>query len=233
MGNKVALGQTIVDADSLTEERDTDNFYPTPIPFIRWLLHYCIKNPDLSDFWSIDEEYAVLDVGLGTGNWGYVLSGLGFKWIEGVDLNIPRYADMENYHQLYDVLIHADVMKMHDRHPPYRFICGNPPYQRRTKTQPSTADIVQRCLSDGMLHRHGVALFLLPSNFSHTVDRWERFFCRDSGRMPSAVINLANRINFKTEDGKGGSYPGEYSVYIWSKRNMHNDHYKTYTAYWQ
>jgi len=237
--SKIALGQLIVSADSVTDKRDEDNFYPTPTPFIDWLIRWCDKNEDVSG--TRDVSRKILDVGVGTGNWGKAYTDAGFDRIMGIEKNTRRFMTMPNHWDDYWHIHSGDLMQttLSDFGMPktgIRLIVSNPPYQKGVKGKTSTADMVTYMLRN-LLHKEGTLICLLPSNFAHTIDRWQKFFHADEEErtsiMPYAVINLANRINFYTEDGKGGSYPGEYSVYFWRPSMKSENFYRTYTERWE
>ena len=228
-----AVGHVVLPKSSFenSRKRDKDNFYPTPVPFIEWLYTYVHNSGILR---GLSHTSAVLDVGSGTGHWGKVWSR-GYFNVYGIEKNAKRFPHPENYTAVYD----GDVMdythtEFNLEHP-FDLVIGNPPYQKGTKSQPSTGEIIEHVLSSKILSVGGVAVLLLPANFLHSIERYNLFFTPKQhlrhSYMPKAVIHLANRINFYTEDGKGGSYPGEYVVCLWDKMTEGTT-YTSYTEIW-
>jgi len=231
MTDKKVLGRTMVDLNNVDGQPDKDNFYPTPLPFLNWLFWRLQTNKDYRCTHLCTGLCRTLDLGVGTGHWAVPISKIKQKrYIHGIEYNMGRYMQMPNYHDLYDKIYKQNIMdvrlKPYDQ---YTFVMGNPPYQRKRNGNPSTAEIVQYAFRH-LLADKGTMVLLLDSRFSHGIDRYRKFFSQEK-QSPYAVINLANRINFYTETGKGGSYPTEYSVFLWRKGERHN-HYKAYTEYW-
>lgn len=227
--SKITIGHQIVDSESIKDKRDKDNFYPTPIPFIEWLLNtVCETHPNISvklGYLLNHNDPSVLDVGVGTGHWGQVFSRKTSN-IFGVEKNFNRfYTHPETNWDSYVEVIGEDILKHIDR---YDIVLGNPPYMRTTKKVSGTTQIINHIL-DYNLQKNGIAMFLLPSNFRHGTKRNKLF---TFNKYPSVIIDIANRINFKDPSGKKGSYPGEYAVFIWQNDGKDREAYKGYRMEW-
>lgn len=219
MTEKVTIGHQIVQKESLTRTRDKHNFYPTPVPFIEWMLQFLWLNNILLK----PELYQnVLDVGVGTGNWGKVYYKLTGIKIDGVEKYPERYG--EDHYNVYRRILKQDIMDVRD---PYSLVIGNPPYLKGNKTrkEPGTTELVDHILQN-VAPFADVAL-LLPSNFRHGVERHTKL------PRPSVIVDIANRINFQTETGKGGSYPGEYCIMVWDNMHIPPVYYRGYSALWE
>lgn len=217
----VTIGHQIVPESSIKQERDVTNYYPTPVPFLNWMWAYLEKNSYLPNLYS--DHFSGLDIGTGTGNWGKTLHSRYGVRIDGVEKYPNRFKDTK-FGQEYRYLFHMDAVNIRER---YSFVCGNPPYTRgnRKKGEPSTNQIVQYALNN-IVTNDGMVIFLLPTAFRHGVWR------KNNLPVPYAVIDLANRINFQSENGKGGSYPGEYCLMIWNKA-VEKNYYMGYRVIWE
>jgi len=210
--SKIIIGHQIVDEDSIKDTRDKDNFYPTPLPFVEWM----VDNIVLPVVGHPINGKTILDPGVGTGHFGKVLHTAGFT-VYGAEINLKRYSKMQNYLYVYEAIHRLSILSHMSMK--YDFIVGNPPYARNL-----TNNIVKH-MWDNLLTEDGQMFLLLPSNFRHGVQRSRVL------PMPSKIFDLVNRVNFKTVDGKGGSYPGEYAIFVWDK-NWDRDYYKGYRVEW-
>ena len=209
---KIIIGHQIVDEDSIKDTRDKDNFYPTPLPFVEWM----VDNIVLPVVGHPINGKTILDPGVGTGHFGKVLCKTG-AIIYGAETNLKRYYTMQNYFDVYKRIHRVSILSHMSMR--YNFIIGNPPYARNL-----TNNIVKH-MWEYLLVEDGKMFLLLPSNFRHGVQRSRTL------PMPSMIFDLANRVNFKTAGGKGGSYPGEYAIYVWDK-SWDKDFYKGYRVEW-
>lgn len=223
MSDNVTIGTQIVKRSSITRERDATNFYPTPKNFLRWLFPTLVELNVYSKKDAESGNLRILDVGYGTGNWGTVWNETYGTRISGVEKYPNRFPeDVQAWG--YSRRIHADVRTIKE---PFDLIIGNPPYTRgnRKRDEISTNSLVlhlwKRAMENG-----SKMIFLLPTNYRHGVWRYNHL------PLPSIIIDLANRINFQTVTGKGGSYPGEYSVMIWEK-GAYPTHYDGYRRMWE
>ena len=229
---KVTVGNLQIEESSLTRDRDKANFYPTPIPFIQWMLETMPYARPLAPFNG--KKVIWFDAGVGTGNFGYCVKGKhpsDLVW--GAELYLDIYKAMKNYHLFYDNLFPGDLADplLLDVRPD--FIIGNPPYTRGSKKNgiASTTDIVVNLYN--LLAPYGEMMLLLPSNFRHGLERRKRIF-NNHLVCPTSIYDLSNRINFYTETGKGGSYPSEYAVYYWQKGLIQaGPYYKGYAMKWE
>lgn len=200
LSDKVAVGQIIVSKDSLKKDRDKTDFYETD-PRLPTALYLSSLFP-----YHMDKEL-VLDVGMGTGIWGktfvdvYGRPGQYCDYIlDTVEIDQERFGK-EVYTQWYGTIYWGDFRDPDLIGRKYNWIIGNPPFKYAT-------EFVRR--AHELINPGGHIIFLLPTNFRNTVERY-KLFVRD-GLMPSEVFDSSDRVSF-TGDNK--TYPGEYAVYHW------------------
>lgn len=222
----VAIGTQLLPEESFTKSRDPDNYYPTPLPFVQWMVNRVV---DKYAWLSPRIATKVLDVGVGTGHFGAILAGQGYN-VWGVENNLERYEARPHFLRRYDYIYQVDAAKLNLRETPVHLIIGNPPYTRGKKDeQSSTTDIILNLYHNVLCPSNGVMALLMPTTYRHGLNRSRLL------PMPAAIIDLANRINFYSADGKGGSYPSAYySIFIWEgSRNPEASWYVGYREVWE
>ena len=177
----IVVGTQILDESSIVRERDKNNYYPTPLPFVKWMLSEVLKN----------ELYPrpmhllnYLDAGCGTGNFGIGLNDLRCENVDGIELYYDRYKDdipSSVYKTIYVQDLVDPIQKKYD------VVLGNPPYTKKTKKHSGTTDMVVNMYKTG-LRENGLMFLLLPASFVHGKERFEKLFT--SEMMPYKVIHL-------------------------------------------
>ena len=199
-----------------TKPRQKLDFYPTNKEFCRTVLTR-VKENALCGLVH-NRPSLVLDPGCGNGNWGKELRHVyGDRCsLDGVDIDIQKYMQMDNHLHIYDGVIDHDFLTWETSNR-YDLIMGNPPYY-------IAEEFVEK--SHSLLCDTGVLVFLLKLSFVESKRRYNKYY---SGveLKPDHVWVSTRRLDFFRELGLEGS--GDYKamgVFIWSKN--HKKFHSTY-----